>query len=97
MRSYNYYVYIMASDRWTLYIGVTNDLVRRISEHKLKLSPKSFTARYNILKLVYYEHFTDVNAAIAREKQLKNWRRKWKLDLIKENNPDFLDLSDKLR
>ncbi|MFH0988250.1 MAG: GIY-YIG nuclease family protein [Parcubacteria group bacterium] len=93
MRQHNYFVYILANETETLYIGVTNDIVRRISAHKLKLNKKSFTARYGINKLVHYEHYTDVRTAIAREKRLKNWHRSWKLNLIKENNPHFEDLS----
>ena len=88
-----YYVYIMtnASDK-VLYIGVTNDLQRRIYEHKNKLV-KGFSKKYKVNKLVYYETTNDVNSAITREKQLKNWRRQWKMDLITAENPGFADLN----
>lgn len=87
-----YYVYILASERnGTLYIGVTNDLLRRIYEHKKKIFT-GFTSGYNVDKLVYYEFTNDVHTAIEREKQLKKWERKWKLDLIEEKNPRWNDL-----
>jgi putative endonuclease len=88
-----YYVYIMASRSRTLYVGVTNDLVRRVHEHKQRLVP-GFTTRYNVERLVYLEMTSDVRAAIAREKQLKGWRREKKLDLIRRANPTWRDLSD---
>lgn len=88
-----YYVYILASKRnGTLYIGITNDLMRRVYEHKNKLV-KGFTSKYNVNLLVYYEEFNDVNIAIAREKELKGWRRAKKLILIEERNPNWKDLS----
>jgi len=83
----NYYVYIMTNKTKTLYIGVTNDLVRRIYEHKNKLID-GFTKKYNITKLIYYEHFFNVEDAIRREKQLKNWHRQWKINLIESVNKD---------
>jgi putative endonuclease len=87
-----YYVYILVSKRnGTLYIGFTNDLVRRIAEHKEKTVP-GFTKRYDIAMLVYYEFHEDVNYAIRREKQLKRWNRAWKLKLIEKNNPEWKDL-----
>ncbi len=87
-----YYVYILASQRnGTLYIGVTNNLVRRVYEHKNNLV-KGFTAKYKIYDLVYYEQTADIQSAINREKQLKKWNRKWKLDLIENVNPDWNDL-----
>ncbi len=74
-----YFVYILASKRnGTLYIGVTNNLLNRSFQHKIKEDKNSFTAKYNVNKLVYYEVYQYVNDAIAREKQLKNWKRKWK-------------------
>lgn len=92
MRDHNYYVYILASDFiGTLYIGVTNDLERRVSEHRQKLVP-GFTARHDITRLVYYELFTSIDAAIEREKKLKKWRRAWKIKLIEETNPGWRDL-----
>ena len=90
----NYYVYILASKRnGTLYVGVTNDLERRISEHKQKIV-KGFTEKYNVSKLVYYEDADDIGEAIGREKQLKKWERKWKLNLIEKENPTWRDLSE---
>ncbi|MBU1132396.1 GIY-YIG nuclease family protein [Patescibacteria group bacterium] len=90
----NYYVYIITNTRNTVfYIGVTNNVERRLWEHKNKYNPNSFSARYCLQKLVYYEDFTDVYSAIAREKQLKRWHRPWKIDLIKKENPNFEDLS----
>jgi len=91
-----YYVYILASKRnGTLYIGVTNDLRRRIYEHKEKLVP-GFTKKYNIHQLVHYEVTDDVEGALIREKQLKKWNRKWKLALIEKENPGWQDLYDQL-
>lgn len=88
-----YYVYILASKRnGTLYRGVTNDLVRRVYEHKSGLI-KGFTKRYSVNKLVYFESTNDVNAAILREKRLKKWKRQWKIELIEKSNPDWKDLS----
>ena len=87
-----YYVYIMTGRSGTFYVGVTNDLERRVHEHKAGLS--GFTSRYRLNRLVYYESTTDVGIAIAREKQLKPWRREKKIRLIKTLNPRFLDLSE---
>ena len=87
-----YYVYIIANKSGTLYIGVTGDIKKRLYEHKAKLIP-GFTCKYNIDRLVYFETYTDPDSAIAREKQLKKWRREKKLDLIKSQNPDLNDLS----
>ena len=88
-----YYVYILASQRnGTIYIGVTNNLLSRGFQHKLKLNKGSFTAKYNINKLVYYEVYDTINNAISREKQLKNWKRQWKIELIEKNNPTWHDL-----
>lgn len=87
------FVYIMASKRnGTLYIGVTNNLARRVAEHKAGIN-KGFTSRYNVKRLVYYECFTSFQSAIAREKQLKEWNRAWKIALIEEANPSWRDLS----
>ena len=87
-----YCVYILASKRnGTLYIGITNNLARRVYEHKEKLV-KGFTQRYNVSMLVYYEVHGDVRAAIQREKQLKKWNRSWKLRLIEKYNPEWIDL-----
>jgi len=96
MSTKNYYVYILASERnGTIYVGVTNDLKRRIHEHKNNLT-KGFTEKYNIHNLVYYEETNDVNVAIEREKNLKNWKRKWKIELIEKQNSNWNDLYDNL-
>ncbi len=87
----DYYVYILASERnGTLYIGVTNDIVRRVHEHKNNLVD-GFTSKYSVHRLVYYERFDNVELAIEREKQMKKWKRKWKLELIEKVNPDWND------
>jgi len=88
-----YYVYIITNkSNKVLYIGVTNDLVRRAFEHKNKIL-EGFTKRYNLTKLVYYEVTNDIESAIRREKQLKNWHRDWKINLIARFNPEWEDLS----
>jgi putative endonuclease len=87
-----YYVYIMTNNSDTLYIGVTNDIVRRVYEDKQKLV-EGFTFEYNITQLVYYEETNDLQAAIAREKQLKGWLRRRKIALIRSVNPRWEDLS----
>ena len=84
-------VYIMGNDRPTLYIGVTADFYHRISQHKEELV-EGFTKKYHLNKLLYFEVFDNIEEAIKREKQLKNWRRKWKLELIRKSNPEFKDL-----
>jgi putative endonuclease len=89
----DYYVYILASFSRALYVGVTNDLERRVFQHREPNSSK-FTGRYRISRLVYVETFADPREAIAREKQLKNWRREKKVALIEESNPGWRDLSD---
>ena len=87
-----FYIYILASKRnGTIYIGVTSNLVKRVWEHKNNLI-EGFTKKYFIHNLVYYETFEDIEEAIKREKQLKKWNRKWKLDLIEKNNYDWEDL-----
>jgi len=87
-----FWVYILASRiGGTPYIGVTNDLVRRIYEHRSKLVP-GFTRKYGVQRLVYFEQFSNIEAAIRREKQLKKWHRQWKIRLIEEANPDWNDL-----
>ncbi len=88
-----YYVYLMASFKQTLYVGVTNDLARRVHQHKTKADPDSFTARYNIDRLVYFETFGDVRDAIAREKEIKAWRRSKKVALIESQNPTWKELT----
>ncbi len=88
-----YYVYILTNTkRGVLYTGVTNDLARRIWEHKNKIV-LGFTEKYQLTKLVYYEVVEDVLSAISREKQLKRWRRRWKFELIEKENPDWNDLA----
>ncbi len=87
-----YYVYILASKRnGTLYIGVTNDLIKRVWQHKNNLAD-GFTKKYNVHILVYFEETSDVMSAIAREKQLKNWHRQWKINLIQSKNSEWRDL-----
>jgi len=93
----SYYVYILASKRnGTLYIGVTSNLLNRSFQHKTKENKDSFTAKYNINKLVHCEIFADIREAIVREKQLKKWNREWKIRLIEKENPTWRDLSDDL-
>ena len=88
-----YYVYIMASaTNYTVYIGVTNNLIRRVYEHKNHADTESFTSVYDVNKLVYFEQTTDVYAALEREKQLKGWRRSKKNKLIETMNPKWRDL-----
>ena len=91
MTENNYYVYILTNKSNTLYIGITNDLIRRLYEHKNKLIA-GFTKKYNIDKLIYYEVFDDPESAIQREKEIKGWTRKKKLELIKKINPNFEEL-----
>ena len=89
----NYYVYILSNNLNTVvYTGVTRDLVRRVYEHKHHLDPESFTAKYGIDKLVYFEQTTDVRVAIEREKQIKSWNRKRKNELVNSLNPQWEDL-----
>ena len=91
-----YFVYILASRKHgTLYIGVTNDLLRRVHEHREGLLP-GFTRRYRVKRLVYYETYQDVGDAIHREKVLKEWRRDWKITLIEQSNPGWVDLYEGL-
>ncbi|MBI1862872.1 GIY-YIG nuclease family protein [Candidatus Microgenomates bacterium] len=93
----SYYIYIMSNRHCnTFYIGVTNDLIRRVSEHHQKII-KGFTEKYNLVNLVYYEIFEDIMDAVAREKQLKNWHRLWKINLIKTKNPLIEDLYEILK
>lgn len=92
MRNYSFYVYITTNKNHTvLYTGVTNDLARRINEHKNKIY-KGFTSKYNVDELVYYEHFQYINDAVAREKQIKASSRKKKEELINSINPTWKDL-----
>ena len=94
MHGKTYYVYIMASKRnGTLYIGATNDLIKRVFQHKNNLAD-GFTKKYGVHTLVYYETTNDINSALIREKQLKKWNRKWKLELIEKDNPEWNDLAN---
>ena len=91
-----YYVYLLASRTdGALYVGITNDLVRRIYQHRTKTIP-GFTARYNITRLVWFEVYADPISAITREKELKKWRRAWKIALIERDNPGLNDLYDSI-
>ena len=93
MKEYNFYVYILTNwNNEVMYIGMTNNLERRLHEHKHKLVD-GFTRKYNINKLVCYEHTTDVHAAITREKEIKKWRREKKNNLVNTTNPEWKDLS----
>jgi len=86
------YVYILASkNNVTIYTGVTNDLIRRVYEHKEK-SVKSFSKQYDVDRLVYFEQHQSISNAIQREKNIKHWSRQWKLELIEKNNPEWRDL-----
>jgi len=88
-----YYIYILSNKKnGTLYIGVTNNLFSRIFIHKLKENKNSFTAKYNIDKLVYYEEYQYIQDAIEREKQMKKWKREWKIKLIEKENSAWRDL-----
>ncbi len=88
-----YYVYILAHSPYgALYVGVTNNLLRRMWEHKRVRNPKAHTAKYHIHTLVWYETHTDIHEAIAHEKKLKKWKRQWKFDLIESQNPEWQDL-----
>src|SRR3954452_11025849 len=92
MGARSFYVYILASRiDGTLYIGVTNDLIRRVAEHRLELVD-GFTKKYEVHRLVYFEQFDDAENAIRREKRLKRWNRDWKIRLIEERNPKWNDL-----
>ena len=96
MNNKTYYVYIMASKRnGTLYVGVTNDLIRRVYEHKTNVG-EGFTEKYRVHKLVYWEQSDDVESAIQREKQLKRWNRQWKIALIEEQNSNWEDMYEQL-
>ena len=93
----DYYVYIISNDKkGTIYIGVTNNLEGRIWEHKEGIY-KGFSSKYKTNKLVYYEVYNDINEAIAREKQLKKWKRDWKIELIEKDNPNWEDLYNNLQ
>ncbi len=94
MKNHQYYVYILTSISKILYIWVTNNIERRLYEHRNGKN-NSFTRKYKIRKLVFLEQFNNINDAIESEKKLKNWKRQWKIDLIEKNNPHWIDLSVK--
>ena len=92
MKDHTYFLYILASQKnGTLYIGITNHLLRRVQEHREGLVP-GFTKKYAVKMLVYFEVHADINEAIAREKRMKRWLRRWKLDVIEAQNPHWRDL-----
>ncbi len=92
-KKFTYYVYILTNKyNTTFYIGVTNNIAKRLFEHKFGLV-EGFTKKYKIKKLIYLEEYNNINEAIAREKQLKNWHRDWKLNLIKKINPGLEEIS----
>ena len=96
MKDYNYYIYIISNwNNKVIYVGMTNDLERRIYEHKSKIF-EGFSKKYNLNKLVYYEYTNDVNAAIRREKEIKKWRREKKNKLIESMNPEWKDLAEEI-
>lgn len=91
------YLYILASRRnGTIYVGVTSDLVKRVEEHRQKIAD-GFAKRYNVTKLVYFEAFEDIKDAIARERHIKEWKRKWKTELIQTVNPYWRDLYEDIQ
>ena len=91
------YIYILTNiSKTVLYIGVTSDLIKRVTDHK-NSKGSIFTKKYNLKYLIYFEEFSDVNQAIQREKQLKNWRKEWKWNLVKEINPELKDLYEDLK
>ena len=93
----SYYLYILTNKNHTvLYTGVTSNLIRRVYEHKNHADPNSFTAKYKVEKLIYFEETTDVRSAIEREKQIKSWKRIQKIMLIQKSNPRFIDLYEKI-
>ena len=94
----DYYVYILSNNhKNVIYTGVTNNLVKRVYEHKMHLDKRSFTSRYNVENLVYYEVTSHVEAAIQREKQIKSWNRKRKNALVESKNPDWIDLYETIQ
>ncbi len=89
-----YYVYILANRRYgVMYVGVTNDLFRRMIQHRAKVVP-GFTKEYGVIRLVYFEDYASITEARARERSLKRWRRAWKLELVDEFNPEWRDLTE---
>jgi putative endonuclease len=95
-RDHRYYVYILASRKnGTLYIGVTNNLLKRVHQHKTNVV-EGFTKQYGVHRLVYFEQYRDIRDAINREKRMKRWKRQWKINLIEKENPEWKDLFDEL-
>ncbi len=92
---HQYYVYILTNKSGTLYTGISRDVIARRDQHTQKVNAKSFTAKYNINKLIYYEEYATATEMILREKQIKNWSRKKKLDMIRKVNPKFEELLGK--
>jgi putative endonuclease len=90
-----YYVYILASITRVLYVGLTGDFEKRLAEHQAHFYPRSFTSQYNVTRLVYFEEYAEITDAIAREKQIKGWRRSKKVALIERMNPGWADLSSR--
>lgn len=89
-----YFVYFMSNEtNTTIYVGVTNNLERRVFEHKNSINQNSFTSKYRCYKLVWFEEHNDINEAIAKEKKIKNWKREWKVNTIEILNPNWLDLA----
>ena len=94
MFKHQYFVYVLGNKKdGVLYVGVTNDLKKRVFEHKNKRYKNSFSARYNVDKLIYFEEYRYINEARKREKNMKKWKRQWKIDLIEKTNIDWKDLS----
>jgi putative endonuclease len=92
METRKFYIYILTNKiNGTLYVGITGDLIERVTQHKEKII-KGFTKKYNLTRLVYYEEYENPKEAIYREKQLKKWKRQWKLELIEKENRDWKDL-----
>ncbi|WP_298510142.1 GIY-YIG nuclease family protein [uncultured Kordia sp.] len=96
METYSVYI-ITNKPKGVLYIGVTKDLKRRIRQHKNKVHPTTFSARYNLNMLVYFENHKEKEAALLREKRMKKWNRDWKVELIEKDNPNWEDLVDKIK
>lgn len=94
MKEKTHYNYILSNQWKAIYVGVTNNLLLRLWEHKQKINPLCFTAKYSINRLVYFEETNDILGAIKREKQLKSYKRQWKVDLIEQQNPEWKDLAE---